>query len=127
MDFISLSLLNDDLFGQNQDGHRLSFRQATLAYPGSEAKNFYAAVMPETPTSVIQKPPSKQVTLASLHTVSSMVHIPSSSSVLAIQDYSSANDSSTSPSPLPSMGKEDEATHEQPFTAAVLQLHRLKG
>lgn len=55
MDSVSLSPLDDDLFGHNQDDHLQSFHQATLAYPGSEAENFSVASMAETPTSAVQK------------------------------------------------------------------------
>ncbi len=104
MDSISLTLSDDDLFGYRED-HLQRFRQATPVYSVSEAKQVSIASVPETPTSAIQTPPSKRAIQEGFHTISSVVHIPPGSSLLSIQNYSSADDSSISPSPPRPMEK----------------------
>ena len=104
MDLASLSPSYDDLFAGDQTDNVQSFHQQTPADQNSEAENFSAVAVPETPLSRARQQPRKPASRSS--SVSSVVHIPPGSSLINIQDNcSSPGTSSPSPSPPPSSAR----------------------
>lgn len=63
-----------------------------------------------------QRPPSKEATLACLHTISSIVYIPLGIHPLTLQDYRSADDSFPSPSPPLLTGKRGQGPSPPQFS-----------
>ena len=95
MDFVSLSPSDDDLFDRHQEDQILNHHQSTSQDPTG---SFPTASVPETPLPAARMPSGKRATPTP---VFSTVHIPPGSSLLNIQNYSSSEDSSASPSRSP--------------------------
>ncbi|KAL7390214.1 hypothetical protein ABVT39_017132 [Epinephelus coioides] len=99
MDVVSLSPSNDDFFAHDPEDQAPSVHTLPQADPASEAEDFPADAVPDTPPPWVLRPSKKHVSPTSC--ISSAIHIPPGSSLHNLhKEYSSPAVSTASPSSL---------------------------